>query len=134
MSAIETNNSQLTQFSTGFNDEFFRVFGKNPDEMSHSPVKNTMGKMDATYLGHLIISGKLDTWIHVANMNLPLAHNMAHFQDTYENILAYFSNPEFTQWDFMQIEEENKEIVQYLMDKFAKADILIYNTSKKISI
>lgn len=97
MSAIETNNSQLTQFSTGFNDEFFRVFGKNPDEMSHSLLKNTIGKIDATYIGHLIISGKLDAWISVANMNLPLAHNMPHFQDTYENILAYFSNPDFTQ-------------------------------------
>lgn len=97
MSGIDTNSSELTQFSTGFNDEFFRAFGKNPDEMSHSLVKNTIGKMDATYLGHLIISGKLDAWISVANMNLPLAHNMPHFQDTYENILAYFSNPDFTQ-------------------------------------
>lgn len=127
------NNLVTHNFSTGFNEEFFEIFGKNPDEISNTPMKNTPGKIDGNYFARLILNDDIRTWIHVANMNYPLTTELSHAQEVYENILAYFANMDFTALELEAVLKEDgfPEIARYIITKFPKTDILSAHVSTK---
>ncbi len=125
--------STKNEFTTGFNKEFFEIFNKNPDEILASPMTNTPGKIDASYLARLILNGDLSTWLHIANMNRPLTPDLKKFQETYENIVAYFANPDFTLFDLLENESDFSEISRFISEKFSKSNILQHNISNKVA-
>lgn len=112
--------SQYQHYSVGFHEQFVEAFAKTPEEMRSASLNLSFekGKIDADYLGKMILSGNAESWLGLANMQPRLEKSASHLAELFEDICAYVSNPDFLASDF---ENEYSEISAFFVEKFPKS-------------
>lgn len=112
--------AQYQNYSVGFHQQFVEAFNKTPEEMRHSSMNLNFekGKIDADYLGKMILSGSAEAWLGLANMQPKLDASISHLVELFEELCAYVANPDFLASDFS---EDFSEITQFFSEKFAKS-------------
>ncbi len=114
---------QRALYPVDFHDSFFDAFGKNIREMDAAPMSHdfTLGKIDATYLGKMLLNGDEAAWMDLANRMPALDADAEHLQDLYADLCAYVDNPDFTADDLRHsVKEEFAGIADYFAEKFPK--------------
>lgn len=113
---------QRALYPVGFHDAFSRAFGTTPEEMDAAPMSHdfTLGKIDATYLGKMLLNGDEAAWMDLANRMPALDADAEHLQDLYADLCAYVDNPDFTVDDLLHSVKEFAGIADYFVEKFSK--------------
>lgn len=113
---------QRALYPVDFHADFEAAFGKNIREMDAAPMSHdfTLGKIDATYLGKMLLNGDEAAWMDLANRMPALDADAAHLQDLYEDLCAYVANPDFTADDLRHPVKEFAGIAYYFAEKFQK--------------
>ncbi len=113
---------QRALYPVDFHADFKAAFGKNIREMDAAPMSHdfTLGKIDATYLGKMLLNGDEAAWMDLANRIPALDADAEHLQDLYEDLCAYVANPDFTADDLRHSVKEFAGIADYFVKKFSK--------------
>lgn len=116
---------QWAFYPVGFHDAFFRAFGKAPKEMHSSPMPADFSKqkIDATYLAKLILNGDRTLWMMIANHQRPLDSDDERLQNLYQDLCAYFANPDFKVENFSEEAREFQEIIDYVVAKTSRTSL-----------
>ena len=112
-------------YPVGFHDAFSRAFKKTPEEMHSSlmPADFSKQKIDVTYLAKLILNGDRTLWMMIANHQRPLDSDDERLQNLYQDLCAYFANPDFTIENFSEEAREFQEIIDYVVAKTSRTSL-----------
>lgn len=113
---------QRALYPVDFHADFEAAFGKNIREMDAAPMSHdfTLGKIDATYLGKMLLNGDEAAWMDLANRMPALDADAEHLPDLYADLCAYVDNPDFTVDDLLHSVKEFAGIADYFVEKFSK--------------
>ena len=116
---------QRALYPVDFHADFEAAFGKNIREMDAAPMSHdfTLGKIDATYLGKMLLNGDEAAWMDLANRMPALDADAEHLQDLYADLCAYVDNPDFTVDDLLHSVKEFAGIADYFVEKFSKTSL-----------
>ena len=116
---------QWALYPVGFHDAFSRAFKKTPEEMHSSlmPADFSKQKIDVTYLAKLILNGDRTLWMMIANHQRPLDSDDERLQNLYQDLCAYFANPDFTIENFSEEAREFQEIIDYVVAKTSRTSL-----------
>lgn len=120
-------------YPVGFHDAFSRAFKKTPEEMHSSlmPADFSKQKIDVTYLAKLILNGDRTLWMMIANHQRPLDSDDEHLQNLYQDLCAYFANPDFKVEDFSEKAREFQGIIDYFEEEFPKPSLTQEKTRQR---
>lgn len=124
---------QWALYPVGFHDAFSRAFKKTPEEMHSSlmPADFFKQKIDVTYLAKLILNGDRTLWMMIANHQRPLDSDDERLQNLYQDLCAYFANPDFTIENFSEEAREFQEIIDYVVAKTSRASLTQEKTHQR---
>ena len=124
---------QWDLYPVGFHQSFSRAFGKAPEEMDFSPMPADFSKqkIDVTYLAKLILNGNLTVWMGIANHQRPLDSDDERLQNLYQDLCAYFANPDFKVEDFSEKAREFQGIIDYFEEEFPKPSLTQEKTRQR---
>lgn len=124
---------QWALYPVGFHDAFSRAFKKTPEEMHSSlmPADFFKQKIDVTYLAKLILNGDRTLWMMIANHQRPLDSDDERLQNLYQDLCAYFANPDFTIENFSEEAREFQGIIDYFVEKFSKTSLTQEKTHQR---
>ena len=84
---------------------------------SPMPADFSKQKIDATYLAKLILNGD------IANHQRPLDSDDERLQNLYQDLCAYFANPDFKVENFSEEAREFQEIIDYVVAKTSRTSL-----------
>lgn len=90
---------------------------------SPMPADFSKQKIDATYLAKLILNGDRTLWMMIANHQRPLDSDDERLQNLYQDLCAYFANPDFKVENFSEEAREFQEIIDYVVAKISRTSL-----------